>query len=162
MLGAHGAVTAVARFPVFRRIGAKCPVQKAGFIVPSNLQVNLAFASDLPVAGNRPLLEAVGAPELPQHLVLLQHVFDDGFAHRTNELGEELLLQQREVPLHALQTLREVKLDPPPRGLVLSGLAGPPVAHLGQSSSGRGERHDGAQEPAQVTDGAEEPGRRDA
>lgn len=64
--------------------------------------------------------------------------------------------------LHPLQALGEVKVDPLPQRLVLSGLAGPSVFTLDHGSSGHSERGDGGDEQLLVmVDGAQQPRRRE-
>lgn len=133
-------------------------MHETGAVVFPERQTNITLASDLSVRRQRPLLQALAAPELPYHPVLLQHVLDDGFAFWTDPALSELLLQQHEVVLDPLQTLVEVEVDLLPQELVLFGLAGSPVLTLDDGSSGDGERSGGGEEQLVVAlDAAQEP-----
>lgn len=154
LLRPHGAVAAVTRLSVLWRSRHQRPVQKAGAVVPPHLQVNLALASNLSVARQRPLLQALRAPELPDHPVQLEHVLDDGFPLWAHPAVKELLLQQQEVLLDPLQALVEVKVDSLPRVLGFFGLSGPPVFALDHGPPGDAERSDGGEQQPLVALGA--------
>lgn len=121
-------------------------MQETGAVVFPKCQMNVTLASNLSVRRQRPLLQVLGAPELPYHPVLLQHVLKDGFTLWTDPAVSELLLQQHEVVLDPLQTLLEVEVDLLPQELVLFGLAGPPVLALDYGSAGHGDRSGGGEE----------------
>lgn len=133
-------------------------MHETGAVVFPKCQMNITLASDLSVGRQRPLLQALGAPELPYHPVLLQHVLGDGFAFWADPAVSELLLQQHEVVLDPLQTLVEVEVDLLPQELVLFGLAGSPVLALDYGSAGDGERSGGGEEQlVAALDAAQEP-----
>lgn len=158
LLRAQAAVATVACFSIPWRGGVQSPIQKTGRIVFAKLQMNLTVASYLTIRGHDPLLQALRTPELPYHLVLLQHVLLDGFALWTDPALRKLLFQQCEVLLYPLQTLGEVKVNLLPWRLVFFGFARSSVFTLNHSSSGYTEGSDGGEEQwLLVMDGPQQP-----